>query len=136
MKQGGDARLYGRLLGQAKPYWPHLSGLLVLSLLATPLALLTPLPLKIAVDSVLGSDPLPGFLAAVLPPVVTASDQAMLVAAAVLLILIVLLSQLQSLASTLIRTYTGERITLEFRIQLFRHVQRLSLAFHDTRGTS
>jgi ATP-binding cassette subfamily B protein len=131
-----DMALYARVLRQVRPYWVQIAGLFLISLLATPLALLTPLPLKIAVDSVLGSDPLPGFLAAVLPPVVTASDQAMLVAAAVLLILIVLLSQFQSLASTLIRTYTGERITLEFRIQLFRHVQRLSLAFHDTRGTS
>ena len=33
-----------------------------MGLLATPLMLLGPLPLKIAVDSVVGSDPVPGFL--------------------------------------------------------------------------
>jgi len=35
--------------------------MLLLSLLAPPLALLTPLPLKIAVDNVLGGHPLPHF---------------------------------------------------------------------------
>ena len=45
----------------------HLAGILALSLLAPPLALLTPLPLRIAVDSVIGSHPLPGVLAAWAP---------------------------------------------------------------------
>ena len=54
--------LYRRLLRQARPYWAHIAGILLLGLLSTPLALLTPLPLKIAVDSVLGSQPLPDFL--------------------------------------------------------------------------
>ena len=42
-------------------------GLFLLSLLSTPLALLAPLPLKIVVDSVIGSEPLPGFLLTLLP---------------------------------------------------------------------
>jgi ABC-type bacteriocin/lantibiotic exporter with double-glycine peptidase domain len=40
------------LLEIARPYRLHLGGMLVISLAATPLALLTPLPLKIVVDSV------------------------------------------------------------------------------------
>ena len=36
-------------------------------MLAAPLALLTPVPLAIAVDSVIGSQPLPGFLDAIVP---------------------------------------------------------------------
>jgi len=60
--------LYRRLLRQARPYWPHLGGLFLLSLLVSPLALLTPLPLKMAVDSVVGSHrQIPGPLAALLP---------------------------------------------------------------------
>jgi ATP-binding cassette subfamily B protein len=128
--------LYIRVLRQVRPYWLPISGLFFISLLSTPLALLTPLPLKIAVDSVVGSDPLSGFLAAVWPSGATASDQAILVTAAGLLVLVVLLSQLQLLGSTLLRTYTGERIVLDFRTELFRRVQRLSLSYHDTHGTS
>ncbi len=54
-----DVTLYRRLLRQARPYWPYIGGIFLLSLLSSPLSLLTPLPLKIAVDSVIGSHPLP-----------------------------------------------------------------------------
>jgi ATP-binding cassette subfamily B protein len=33
-------------------------------------------------------------------------------------------------------TYTGEKLLLQFRSRLFRHVERLSLAYHDSRGTA
>ena len=56
-----DLTLYRRLLGQARSCRPHLAGILLLSLLAPPLMLLTPLPLKILVDSVIGSRPVSGF---------------------------------------------------------------------------
>ena len=131
-----DITLYRRLLRQARPYWPHIGGIFLLSLLSSPLALLTPLPLKIAVDSVVGSHPLPGFLAALLPAAALSSNFAMLALAAGLLVAITVLSQLQQLASSLLRTYTGELLVLDFRTQLFRHIQRLSLTYADTNGTS
>src|SRR5262249_42357000 len=43
---------------------------------------------------------------------------------------------LQGLGSYILRTHTGEGLTLDFRARLFRHVQRLAFAFHDARGTS
>src|SRR6185436_4247334 len=33
-------------------------------------------------------------------------------------------------------TQVSERMTLGFRSKMFRHAQRLSLAFHDSRGTA
>ena len=59
--------LYRRLLLEARPFWPHISVIFLLSLFSTPLSLLAPLPLKIAVDSILGSHPLPPVLRSVLP---------------------------------------------------------------------
>ncbi len=132
----GDLTLYRRLLRQARPYWRNLVGIFLFSLLASPLALLTPLPLKIAVDNVIGSQPVPGFLNALLPPAVTASDQALLIFAAGFLVIIALLSQLQELGDSLLRTYTGEKLILGFRARLFRHVQRLSLSYTDSKGIS
>ena len=129
-----DFRLYLCVLRQARPYAWHIAGILVLGLLATPLALLTPLPLKIAVDHAIGSEPLPPWLAALLPDAALRSDLSILTFAAVLVVAVALLTQLQSAGSTLLRTYTGERLTLEFRSRLFHHVQRLSLTFHDVRG--
>jgi ATP-binding cassette subfamily B protein len=130
-----DLGLYRKLLLQARPYWVYILGIFLLDLLAIPLALLAPVPLAIAVDSALGSEPLPGFLAAWLPAD-TWSWEAVLVMAVILLVGIALLSQLQALAASLLRTYTGAKLGLDFRGQLFRHVQRLSLAYHDSRGTA
>src|SRR5439155_124215 len=48
-----DVLVFRRVLREARPCWPFIGGLFLLSLLASPLALLAPLPLKIAVDSVI-----------------------------------------------------------------------------------
>lgn len=124
------------MLRQARPYWLHIAGIFLLSLTSAPLALLTPLPMKIAVDSVLGSQPLPGFLDALLTAIATPSNTIVLTLAAVLVVTIALLSQLQAFGSWLLSTYAGENMVLGFRSRLLRHVQRLSLAYHDSRGTS
>jgi ATP-binding cassette subfamily B protein len=131
-----DLRLCGRLLRQARPYWPHIACILLLSLLTSPLTLLAPLPLKIAVDSVLGSLPPPHFLALLLPADTAPGGGAILALAAGLLVVIALLHQLLNLGGALLRSHTGEKLVLNFRARLFRHAQRLSLAYHDSRGAS
>jgi ATP-binding cassette subfamily B protein len=128
--------LYRRLLTYARPYWPHILLVFVLQLLSTPLALLGPLPLKIAVDTVLGSRPLPGWLQTVIPEGLTGSAVAMLSLAAAILVLTAVLGSLLDLVTELLRTYSGERLAQDFRSHLFRHVQRLSLSYHDAAGTS
>jgi ATP-binding cassette subfamily B protein len=131
-----DIALYRRLLRQARPYWPHFMGLFAIGLLASPIALLNPVPLRLVVDSVLGTRPLPAFLIPILPQAVAWSPGVVLLVAIALLIVVTALGQLQGLASTLLRAYVGERMVLDFRAQLVHRVQRLSLAYHDSRGTS
>src|SRR5207253_4757402 len=41
-----------------------------------------------------------------------------------------------TLASTLLRSSVGERLTLDFRARLMHQVQRLSVSRHDSRGTT
>ncbi len=131
-----DLTLYRRLLRRTRPYWLHILGIFLLGLLATPLSLLAPVPLAIVVDSVLGDLQPPAFLDALLPASVTGSDSSLLVVAAVLVIAVALLNQLQLFGSSLLSTYTGEKLVLGFRSQLFRHIQHLSLSYHDAIGTS
>src|SRR5438045_6354816 len=76
--QPNQRALFWRLARQVRPCWPHLSGLFLLSLLAPPLALLTPLPLKIAFDSVIDGRPLPRFLRTFLPETMTGSETGLL----------------------------------------------------------
>src|SRR5262249_12060412 len=87
----------GRVIKQARPYWRHLAGVWILSLAAAPLTLLLPLPLKIAIDSVIGSQPPPAFLTWVLPTATSISAAGMLAIAAGMLVLITLMLYLQSL---------------------------------------
>jgi ATP-binding cassette subfamily B protein len=131
-----ELKLYGRLFRHAGPYRLHLGALLLLSLLATPIALLTPLPLKIAVDSFTGAQAVPSFLRASLPESVADSQAAELTLAVALLLAIALLDQLQRLAGAVLGAYAGERLLLDFRARIFRHVQRLSFSYHDTHGTA
>jgi ATP-binding cassette subfamily B protein len=135
-KDYGDLALFRRLLRMARPYWLHIGILLLVSLLSSPLALLTPLPLKIAVDSAIGTRPLPGFLDALLPDAATSSAGAVLVVAAGLAIAVALLTGLLELASSVLSVYTGEKLVLGLRARLFRHAQRLSLSYHDSRGAT
>jgi ATP-binding cassette, subfamily B, bacterial len=131
-----DLLLFRRLLAEARPCWAYLAAILVVSLLAAPLTLLTPLPLKIAVDSVIGSHPLPAVFRAVLGPAADGSLAARLALVAGLAVAIGLLVYLQALVSWILQTYTGERLVLDFRSKLFGHVQRLSLSYHDRLGTT
>src|SRR5690348_14398274 len=128
--------LYRRLLREVMPYKRHIAGLFALSLLSSVFVLLTPLPLKIAVDSVVGSHPLPGFLAAIVPAPVRQSQTGVLLIAAALFVVIALIRQLQEFGNLVLTTYTGEKLLLQFRSRLFRHAERLSLAYHDSRGTA
>src|SRR3989454_1006211 len=131
-----DIALYRRLLRQARPYWLHLAVLFGIGLLASPIALLNPVPLKIVVDSVLGSRPLPAWLAAALPAAATRSPATLLAVAIGLLITVAALAQVPGLPNKFMQTYVGERLVLGFRTQLVQHAQRLSLSYHDSKGSA
>ncbi|MEO5579111.1 MAG: ABC transporter ATP-binding protein [Gemmatimonadaceae bacterium] len=135
-RQHSDFALYRRLLRLARPYWAHIFGLFALSLVASPLALLAPLPVKIVVDNVLGPHPLPDVLNAFLPAGMSASSSGRLIIAVALLVAVALLTQLRTLASALLRTYAGQEVVQAFRTQLFSHAQRLSMAYYDRKGPS
>lgn len=131
-----DRRAIRRLLRHTRPCWGALSGLFALGFLATPLGLLIPLPMKIAVDNAIGHQTLPAWVLAVTPAAWVATSGGVLTLACMLVVLIAVLNQAQSLALNMLGTATAQRLVLEFRTELFRHVQRLSLAYHDQNGSS
>ncbi len=131
-----DLSLARRILRELRPWRVHVAGVFALSLLATPLALLTPLSLKIAVDSVLGPHPVPGFIAILVPEALAGSKGGLLVFTAIFFLAVALLTQIQDLATTVLKTYTGEQLLLSVRTKLFERAQRLSLTYHDQTGTA
>jgi len=127
-----------RVLGECRTCWPHLSGIAFLSFLSLPLTLLYPLPLKIVVDNVLGSQPLPAWLhhGLFVAQPWTKMHWTALEFAILVLLGIALLANLQGLASWWLQTYTGEKLVWDFRARLLKHVQRLPLGFHDHYGAT
>jgi ATP-binding cassette subfamily B protein len=123
-----------RAFEDLRPYlWP-IVVLLVISLLAVPIALIFPLPIKLLVDSVLGSQPLPGYLTIFVGSQVSKS-LAISLAISILLGAAVL-TYLQNLVNVWYNNKVGNRMTLDVRARLFRQMQRLSIAYHDTMGAS
>ena len=128
--------MWPRLWAFVAPYRLALAMTFLVSILAMPLALLVPLPLKIALDSVIGDHPPPRILAWILRALGVGGANAVLAGAAALLIVITLLIYLQALSAWISQTWLGERLALDLRAALFRHAQRLSLRYHDRTGTS
>lgn len=122
------------MLSESRSCWPHLLGIAGLSIISLPLTLLYPLPLKVVVDSVLGTQPLPPWLIHAVPWL--GGRSASLEAAIGILLGIALFVSLQSLAAWWLQTYTGEKLVWDFRARLLNHVQRLPLMFHDRYGAT
>jgi ATP-binding cassette subfamily B protein len=123
-----------RAFEDLRPYlWPIIV-LLIVSLLAVPITLIFPLPIKILVDSVLGSQSLPGYLTVFVGSQVSKS-LALWLAISILMGTAVL-TYLQNLVNVWYSNKVGNRMTLDVRARLFRHMQRLSIAYHDTMGAA
>jgi ATP-binding cassette subfamily B protein len=128
--------LLKRILSQVRTYWPHIIFLFALNLLAAPIALLKPFALKTLIDSGFGSSPVPYFIRIFLPLDFEYSFSNVVIIAAALVIIIALIENLYGIALWVLEAYTGEKLVLSFRILLFNHIQRISLIYHDTKGTS
>jgi ABC-type multidrug transport system fused ATPase/permease subunit len=123
-------RYLPRVLHYLKPYWPAALGAAGISVTLALMSLVAPWPLKILFDSVLSSHPLPGFLVPVLGPV--AGDAVFLTVVVVLggFALTAVGNGLKVLGSY-VETRLSQNMVLDLRSDLFRHAQRLSLAYHD-----
>jgi ATP-binding cassette, subfamily B, bacterial len=128
--------LIKRILTQGRAYWPHITGIFVLNLIAVPLALLVPVPLKIIVDSAFGDVPLPSALTFFFPNGFEFSFAVTILVAVCMLVLIEFLIYFHGFISWILQSYTGEKLVLSFRTLLFNQIQRLSLAYHDKTGVS
>lgn len=123
------------LLRYVRPHWRDLIVVLAAMLVSIVLDVLRPWPLKILVDNVLGSGPLPApltSLARALPG--GGTPVGVLAWAAVSTVLIFVVGTLVSMVSTVISVRLGQRMVYDLGADLFLHLQRLSLLFHSRRA--
>jgi ATP-binding cassette subfamily B protein len=131
-----DLVITRRVLRETKGFRLRITCVFLLGLLATPVALLAPVPMALVVDNVLGSEPPPSWISNILPGWIQSSSTQMLVFACILLVAVAVIGSIQSTAQTVTELVTGERMTLRVQAQLLASAQRQSFAFHDKRGTA
>jgi len=110
-----DRRVVVRLLAYLRPHWQRMAAAFVLTVLSSALTLTVPYLVKIAIDQHIARGDARGL-----------ARVALLITAAVLGTYVATASQ-QYLLS-----WVGQRVLATLRAQLFRHLQRLSLGYHDT----
>jgi ATP-binding cassette, subfamily B, bacterial MsbA len=111
-------RLFGRLLAYVRPYLKWMTVAFITLLFSVGLGLILPLVVRSLVDSVLID-----------------MDQSMLNLLAGGLLIVFLVQALFSFAHRLTIAYVGERVIADLRIELYSHLQRLSLKFYADRRT-
>lgn len=125
-----------RIFVQARPYWLSIVSIFLLSLLASPIALLKPLALKILIDSGFGDHPVSAFIRFFFPKNYHFSFEAIVALSVALVLIIAFLENIYIVIIWILNTYIGEKLVLNLRTVLFNHIQRLSLAYHDEKGIS
>jgi ATP-binding cassette subfamily B protein/subfamily B ATP-binding cassette protein MsbA len=96
--------------------------------------LLTPWPMKLLVDSVLRNPPvpLPGVLSRTLNPIAR-EPFALLLFAVMSGLLLTIVQNVFLVLNNYVNTQLDQGIVLDFRTELFEHVERLSMSYHDRR---
>lgn len=95
------------------------------------MALLAPWPLAILIDTVLGNKPLPSLLGGL----GSINTYTLLALAVVAGLIITALEHGLAVVDDYVNTKLDQSMVLDLRSDLFRHSQRLSMAFHDTKRT-
>ncbi len=107
---------WGRLLGYLRPYWRRLVVAFVALVLSSALSLVFPAVIQQVVDSVL-----------------VAGDAQLLNTITIVLLGVFLLRSLSTLVETYNVNLVGEKIVFDLRLELYAHLQALSLGFYSTR---
>jgi ATP-binding cassette, subfamily B, multidrug efflux pump len=113
--QAFNPQIIRRLLVFIRPYTLQMTAAFLLMLLSSGLALLIPYLVKVAIDQPIARGDLAGLTGVTLE---------MLAAFAAL--------YFASAGQRYLLSYVGERVLADLRAGLFRHLQRLSLGYHDT----
>src|SRR5437867_1758748 len=113
------------------PHWKAMS-LGMAGVLGSGIAdLLQPWPLKIVIDYVVGSKPMPPRLAHWFSATVGTDHFAVLNVAALSVVLIAVTGAVSAYVQSVTMTRVGQWVMHDLRSTLYNHIQRLSLSFHD-----
>ena len=92
----------------------------------------SPWPLKIVIDNVIGSQPLPHWLHWVDTTLIGKSKMALALATALLLIMITVIGAVAGYVNSFYTESVGQYVANDTRLTIYHHLQRLSLGYYDT----
>ena len=123
-----------RVLPYVRPYWRLGASSIWLTIGAASFGLLAPWPLKVLVDNVIGQDPLPVAIGNVVGEL--GSHRFMLLVLTVVAgLVIAIIGGGIHVLNSYVNTKLEQRIIADFRSDLFRHTERLSVAYRDQVST-
>jgi ATP-binding cassette, subfamily B, bacterial len=127
-------RYFLRAVQYALPFWKLLitSGLLIVA--SSAFTLLAPWPLQFLIDNVLGHRPISPTVAFLLGPL-PHSQYALVAIAALAGFFVTLMQHGFSVIDNYVNTKLEQNMILEFKSDIFRHAQQLSLSYHDGKRT-
>ncbi|HOD48427.1 MAG TPA: ABC transporter ATP-binding protein [Candidatus Hydrogenedentes bacterium] len=133
-----DRHLMRRLLGYLREYRPAMVTAVVFLLSASVFATLVPYLNKVTIDNYIGNpdrlgiqQQLPGNAASSELPKVAEHDRRGLGAMVLIIACLMLAETLTRYVQNLIVAYVGQKTMLAMRLEIFEHLQRMSLQFLD-----
>jgi ATP-binding cassette, subfamily B, bacterial len=122
-----DWLLLPRVFPYLRPYRKLAGFSLVLTVAVTLVALAQPWPVAFVIDTVIGGEPAPGWVDSIF-----GSSTGSLIAVAVgVTLLLTALNGGFTIVNEYLTTKVTQHMGLDFRGELFQHLTRLSLAYHD-----
>jgi ABC-type multidrug transport system fused ATPase/permease subunit len=122
--------IYRRLLRYVRPYKLMMAGVVGFSVLQSLLGLIGPWPFKFLIDSGLGHHRLPGFIRSLFPFLV-GHRVAIVVFSLLVGTLLWLVGGAMSTVSDYMKNRVNRGLVVDYRTDLFSHLQRLSFSYHD-----
>lgn len=125
-----------RTFADARPYWSSIGFIFALNFLASPISLMKPLALKVLIDNGFGGKSVPSYISFFFPSDFEFTFISVVWISVILVVLVAILENLYNLTIWIVNAQTGEKLVRSFRMRIFSHIQRLSLAYHDKKGSS
>ena len=131
----GSETLLSFVGGAVRPYRGTLAIVLAAMLVETAMSLAAPWPLKVVIDSVVHSHPLPGWMAWVHHLPGGTGRMGLAVWCALTVVAIALIGGIASYIDNYYTETVGQWVANDLRARVYRHLDKLSLSYYDTHPT-
>ena len=131
----GSREMFALIRELVRPYVKGLVIVLVAMLVETAMSLASPWPLKVVIDSVLGSHPLPEWLRGLKDISVGDSKAGLALLAGIGVVLIAVVGAIATYINNYYTESVGQWVAHDLRIRIYDHLQRMSLSYFDKQQT-